>query len=81
MMKRLSLLVTILAAALAAGAAVAQTTSRNEIKQDHDQHVLYVWAGDQARVAPDFLAVINFDEDSPNYGKVIRTVPIRLRAT
>jgi hypothetical protein len=72
MMKRLSSPVAILAAALAAGAASAQTT----INQDHDQHILYVWAGDQARVAPDFLAVINFDQDSPNYGKVIRTVPI-----
>ena len=38
--------------------------------------VLYVWAGDQARVAPDFLAVIDFDENSANYGKVIRTVPV-----
>ena len=37
---------------------------------------LYVWAGDQARVAPDFLAVIDFDEDSSRYGKVIRTVPV-----
>src|SRR5713226_1057100 len=37
---------------------------------------LYVWAGDQARVAPDFLAVINFDEDSDDYGKVLRTVPV-----
>jgi hypothetical protein len=37
---------------------------------------LYVWAGDQARVAPDFLAVVDFDEDSPRYGKVIRTVPV-----
>ena len=37
---------------------------------------LYVWAGDQARVAPDFLAVIDFDEDSDDYGKVIKTVPI-----
>src|SRR5260370_26705505 len=38
--------------------------------------ILYVWAGDQARVAPDFLAVINFDEDSGDYGKVIATVPV-----
>jgi len=37
---------------------------------------LYVWAGDQARTAPDFLAVVDFDEDSPRYGKVIRTVPV-----
>ena len=49
----------------------------------HDGHcegkpekTLYVWTGDQARVASDFLAVIDFDEDSPRYGKVIRTVPV-----
>jgi len=35
-----------------------------------------VWAGDQARQAPDFLAVIDFDENSANYGRVITTVPI-----
>jgi len=62
------------------GTALGQ--GRSEINQDHDQHghqpakTLYVWAGDQARVAPDFLAVINFDEDSDDYGKVIGTVPI-----
>ena len=37
---------------------------------------LYVWTGDQARIAPDFLAVIDFDEDSPGYGSVVRTVPV-----
>ncbi|MGZ4810542.1 MAG: selenium-binding protein SBP56-related protein, partial [Thermoanaerobaculia bacterium] len=40
------------------------------------EKTLYVWAGDQARVAPDFLAVINFDEDSPDYGHVLKTVPV-----
>src|SRR6476619_8481182 len=49
-------------------------------RQDNDdtrkERTLYVWAGDQARVAPDFLAVIDFDEDSPRYGRVIGTVPI-----
>src|SRR5437868_6702978 len=30
---------------------------------------LYVWAGDDARVKPDFLAVINSDESSSSYGK------------
>jgi hypothetical protein len=38
--------------------------------------VLYIWAQDQAHVAPDFLAVINFDEESSQYGTVIKTVPI-----
>ena len=37
---------------------------------------LYVWASDQAGVAPDFLAVIDFDRHSPTYGKVLSTVPV-----
>jgi selenium-binding protein 1 len=37
---------------------------------------LYVWASDVARVAPDFLAVIDFDRRSPDYGRVLRTVPL-----
>ena len=37
---------------------------------------LYVWAGDAARLRPDFLAVVDFDERSPSYGQVIRTVPV-----
>ncbi|HEY2016656.1 MAG TPA: selenium-binding protein SBP56-related protein [Bryobacteraceae bacterium] len=38
--------------------------------------VLYVWASDQAHKAPDFLAVVDFNEDSANYGKVLGTVPV-----
>ncbi len=44
--------------------------------QAHDvdrERFLYVWAGDQARVAPDFLAVIDFDRESKHYGRVIKT--------
>jgi 56kDa selenium binding protein (SBP56) len=37
---------------------------------------LFVWAGDQARKAPDFLAVVDFDESSRGYGRVITTVPL-----
>jgi selenium-binding protein 1 len=50
--------------------------------QDRDDHgrgadkVLYIWAQDQAKVAPDFLAVIDFDEQSPKYGEVINVVPL-----
>src|SRR5437763_13147705 len=44
---------------------------------DNDQEkYLFVWAGDQSRSNPDFLAVINFDEHSRDYGAVIRTVPL-----
>ena len=41
-----------------------------------NEKYLYVWTGDQARKNADFLAVVNFDETSPNYGKVITTVPL-----
>lgn len=48
---------------------------------DDDDHgcgekTLYIWAGDQARVRPDFLAVVDFNEHSRHYGQVIRTVPL-----
>jgi len=63
--------------ALLAVIVAATLTARNETRDDDEPaRTLYLWAGDQARVAPDFLAVIDFDEDSPRYGKVIRTVPV-----
>ena len=37
---------------------------------------LLVRAGDQARKVPNFVGVIDFDRDSPHYGKVLRTVPL-----
>jgi len=37
---------------------------------------LYIWASDAAGVAPDFLTVIDFDRKSPEYGKVLKTVPL-----
>src|SRR5712691_6104787 len=37
---------------------------------------MFVWAGDQMRKNPDFLAVVNFDERSADYGRVITTVPL-----
>ncbi|HEX6502842.1 MAG TPA: selenium-binding protein SBP56-related protein [Terriglobales bacterium] len=36
---------------------------------------LFICTGDQARTSPDFLAVINFDQESPDYGKVVATAP------
>jgi len=37
---------------------------------------LYVWASDPARVRPDFLAVIDFDQSSSTYGRVLKTVEV-----
>jgi len=50
--------------------------SDNHGGHDEEASTLYVWASDQAHVAPDFLAVIDFDRRSPDYGKVLRTVPV-----
>ncbi len=43
---------------------------------DNPENTLLVWAADKAHIAPDFVAVIDFDRDSPDYGRVLRTVPL-----
>jgi selenium-binding protein 1 len=43
---------------------------------DRDGQYLYIWAGYVDHSIPDFLAVIDFDEESPGYGRVINTVPL-----
>src|SRR5262249_53394347 len=47
----------------------------DESRQEDEAKYLFICAGDQARSAPDFLAVINFDQDSRDYGRVIARVP------
>lgn len=39
------------------------------------ESLLYVWLSDSDREGPDFLAIIDADAASPNYGKVMTTVP------
>jgi selenium-binding protein 1 len=50
------------------------TVARSKREKD-DERYLFICTGDQARTAPDFLAVINFDEESRDYGKVVASVP------
>jgi selenium-binding protein 1 len=57
---------------LLAGLCCAASGGQGEEKARY----LYVWAGDQARQAADFLAVVDFNDDSPTYGRVITTVPL-----
>jgi selenium-binding protein 1 len=59
-----------------AGASLDQDKPDPHAGHTAEATTLYVWASDQARVAPDFLAVIDFDSKSPNYGQVLRTVPL-----
>ena len=49
---------------------------KDEWKHDGAEKYLFVWAGDQSRSSPDFLAVVNFDERSPDYGMVVNTLPL-----
>lgn len=61
-----------------AGAARAQQDSEQpdpERTRSAARH-LFICTGDQARQNPDFLAVVNFDEDSAAYGKVIARAPL-----
>ena len=57
------------------GASQGGEESDRDRKPGHEKH-LFVWAGDQSRSNPDFLAVINFDEHSAHYGEVVKTVPL-----
>src|SRR3989304_9047268 len=41
-----------------------------------DEKYLFVWAGHQNRELPDFLAVVDFDLGSKDYGKIITTVSL-----
>ena len=52
--------------------------SARPARADHDdgEKYLYIWAGHVDHSIPDFLAVIDFDEDSPGYGRVINMVPL-----
>src|SRR5262245_9175445 len=54
------------------------TQRDNDDDDERSEQYLFVWAGDQARTNPDFLAVINFNERSRHYGQVITTVPLPL---
>jgi selenium-binding protein 1 len=49
---------------------------RDPDRRAASERYLFVWAGDQARHAPDFLTVVNFDERSPDYGRVMTTEPL-----
>ena len=42
---------------------------------------LFVWAGDAARQSSDFLAVIDANPSSSNYGRIVSNVPASATAT
>ncbi|MEO7454944.1 MAG: hypothetical protein ABIY52_01685, partial [Gemmatimonadaceae bacterium] len=57
-------------------AALALTAcSAAEPPKTASSQFLYVWSGDSARKASDFLAVIDASPTSPSYGEVVAAVP------
>ena len=65
----------IVAGALALGVtAIWGTAGAHD--DERRERFLYVWAGDQARTAPDRLAVVDFNPASDDYGRVITTRPL-----
>src|SRR4026209_2422339 len=66
------------AIALTAGLAAGHGPDDGHDRDDgnpRERH-LFVWAGDQARRAPDFLTVVNFEEGAAEYGGVTTTEPV-----
>ena len=64
------------AALVLSSGSLAKSNDDRGKEDDQRAKTLYIWAGDQARERPDFLAVIDFDEHSHTYGRVLRTVPL-----
>lgn len=71
-MREKMLMIAGLIALIAALPALAQKGGHRQGKEK----TLYIWASDQAHKVADFLAVVEFDEESADYGKVIKTVPL-----
>ena len=73
--------VAVLFVAALLATAVLSLANQEDERPEHgptqtEMKYLFVCAGDQARTNPDFLAVVNFDEGSQDYGKVVATAPL-----
>jgi DNA-binding beta-propeller fold protein YncE len=75
-MKRTHLLLETLSALAVASLLLGSGLPTAYADDEREENTLLVWAGDQARIKPDFLAVVDFDRNSARYGKVLRTVPL-----
>ena len=54
----------------------ARIANLTDVPRPPPENCLLVWAGDQARKAPDFVASVNFDPSSPDYGKILSITPL-----
>ncbi|MBA3341921.1 MAG: hypothetical protein H0T48_08795 [Gemmatimonadaceae bacterium] len=61
---------------LAAASLVSLSCISPPRRADHLSRFLYVWAGDKDEKHTDFMAVVDVNPASPDYGDVVATVPV-----
>jgi hypothetical protein len=66
----------VISAVAVLGLLITLRADDDETRENGAEKHLFIWAGDQARTAPDFLAAVNFNQKSAEYGKVITRVPL-----
>jgi selenium-binding protein 1 len=65
----------VLPAAVAGAIWVGVSSGQSGPRAENEKY-MFVWTGDQAREASDFLAVLDFNDRSPKYGALVTTVPL-----
>ena len=75
-MKRFALALVLILGSITAAVQPSQAHDDGPGERGHAAKYLYIWAGDQARIAPDFVTVIDFDEHSKDYGKILKVAPV-----
>ena len=50
--------------------------TQQDAAKNQPKELLYVWLHDVGFEDPNFLAVINADPESENYGEIVDTVPV-----
>ena len=63
------------------GAAAAASADTDTSARAGPTPYLFAWAGDADRADSDFLVVLNADPGSPDYGRVITTLPVERSGT
>ena len=50
--------------------------TQQDVVKNQPKELLYVWLHDVGFEDPNFLAVINADSESENYGELVDTIPV-----
>lgn len=68
--------VSLVLGSLASQAGPQDHPAANPEKPQKADKYLYIWAGDELRIRQDFLTVVDFNEHSANYGRIIATAEV-----